>query len=105
MAKPSIKPKPMKEALAVYTPKCLRCSHLVDGAKKAFVKCHFSKGNSECPAQEVRIVPVGQALRFARAVMKARNSRDVEKEAELLKVVSAKSKEFQSRFYDFLQTL
>lgn len=105
MAKPSIKPKPLIEALAIYSSKCLKCSHLVDGGKKAYVTCHYSKGNEECPAQEVRIVPVGQAVRFAKAVKKARSKRDLKKEAELLKVVSTKSKEFQSRFYDFLQSL
>lgn len=105
MNKPNIKPKALRESLAVYSNKCLKCSHLVDGAKKAFVQCHFTKGNAECPAAEVRIVAVGQAVRYAKAVLKARTKRDLEKEAGLLNKVSLRSKEFQSRFYDVLKSL
>jgi len=104
MTKLKLKAKP-KEAFAIYSMNCLRCSHLVDGAKKAYVPCHFSKGNMECPALEVKVVPVGQAMRYAKSVLKARDKRDLEKEAHLLKRVASKSKEFQSRFSDILQSL
>lgn len=93
-----------REVLGLYSNDCLKCSHLVEGGKKAFAKCHHSKGNTYCPAQEVKIVIVGQAKKLATRVIKARDKRDLTAEARLLNSVASKSKEFQSKFYDILES-
>ncbi len=43
--------------LYVHSRKCLNCVHLAPTVgKKVYSDCHFSKGNDNCPASEVRIV-------------------------------------------------
>jgi hypothetical protein len=39
----------------VYHEKCLRCNHLVAFAEKTFWKCHYTRGNANCPAQSLKI--------------------------------------------------
>ncbi len=91
-----------KEYLALYSADCSNCKHLTETGKREFEKCHFSNGNKLCPAQEVRIVVVGEALEYARKVLRARDKRQPKKEAVLMKYVGAQSEAFQSRFYEYL---
>lgn len=43
--------------LYVHSKKCLNCIHLAPTiGKKVYSDCHFSKGNENCPAAEVKIV-------------------------------------------------
>lgn len=79
------------EHLEVYSRKCLRCSHLVEGAKQTYEECHHLHGNEDCPASEVRIVVTGKAARAARLIMKAREDRDPAREAKILQSMAGES--------------
>lgn len=91
------------EYLALYSSKCKRCGHLDPEEEQKFNKCHFSKGNKECPAQEVRLVVVGEARRLAMAMSKARAARDLNKEAEILSSVAKRDPAFQQKFREALK--
>ena len=69
----------------------------------SFVKCHFSKGNKHCPASELVIVVVGQAIRWAGLVIAARERRDPKAEARILAQVAKQPVSFQERFYSALE--
>jgi hypothetical protein len=92
-----------KEMLALYSINCLKCSHLVETATFAFVKCHYSKGNLNCPALELSIVIVGKADVYAKRVLKARLEKDIKVEAALLTTVSKESVAFQAKFQEALE--
>lgn len=92
-----------KTFFALYSSDCMTCSHLSETGKIAFVKCHFTKGNQQCPAAEVRFVVVGEALKYARDVIAARDKRHVRREARLLAYVAQQSPAFKSKFYDYLE--
>lgn len=87
-----------KDILALYSDNCLKCSSLVETAKAKFPKCHFRKGNTECPASEVRIAVVGEAKIYAQRVLNARKQSDFQKEAKLLAYVAKQSESFQLKF-------
>src|ERR1700730_15176439 len=95
--------KKRRISLGIYRPECLKCSHLVELGNKTYDKCHYTKGNTHCPASEVKIVVIGQALLYAGKVKLARDARDSEKEAALMNAVASKSKAFQSKFYEALE--
>lgn len=80
----------------------MTCKHLCETGVRDFQDCHFSKGNKLCPASEVRLVVVGEALTYARRVLRARDKRHPKREARLMKYVAAQSAAFQSRFYEYL---
>ena len=43
---------------------CLDCAHLVEDADTDFRKCHYSKGNTHCPALVLRIQFVGARVKW-----------------------------------------
>jgi superfamily I DNA/RNA helicase len=86
------------EYLALYSQKCKSCGHLDPEEERKYNKCHFSKGNNECPAAEVRIAVVGEAKRLADALKRARARHDMEKEIEILSRVAKRSAAFQQKF-------
>lgn len=90
------------EYFALYSANCMTCKHLIETGTREFQDCHFSKGNKQCPASEVRIVIVGEALDYARRILRARDKRMPNREARLMKHVAAQSAAFQSRFYEYL---
>ena len=87
--------------LALYSQNCKKCSHLDPDEKTKFDKCHFSKGNADCPAKEVQFAVVGEAKRFARAIKKAKATGDLIKEAEILEAVAKRSPAFQHKFKEW----
>ena len=94
--------------LALYSENCLKCKHLCPSAPQTFDECHYEKhgdvgGNKQCPAKDVRLEVTGEALEYARKVLRARDKRLPKAEARLMKYVGAKSPAFQSRFYEFLE--
>lgn len=91
-----------KEQLALYSTNCLKCSHLVETGTFAYVKCHHSNGNNECPASELSIVFVGKAVIYAKRVLKARLNKELAAEAQLLITVSKESPAFQEKFQQSL---
>lgn len=96
-------PKQQKEYFALYSADCMTCSHLSETGTTAHVGCHFSKGNTECPAAEVRFVVVGEALEYAKRVLAARDKRLPKREARLMRHVGQQSKAFRSKFYQALE--
>lgn len=89
--------------LALYSTKCKSCKHLDEEEAVAYDKCHYTKGNTLCPAQEVRLVIVGEAKRFAKAVIKARAAGDLKREAVILEQVAKRSLPFQHKFREALK--
>lgn len=90
------------EFFALYSANCMKCKHLSETGVREFEDCHFSQGNNQCPAAEVRFVVVGEALDYARRVLRARDRRKPTREAKLMKYVAEQSPAFQSRFYEYL---
>lgn len=95
--------KDTRERFAIYSRKCKTCKHLDPGETKAYIVCHFSKGNTHCPAQGVQMVVVGAAYRLARQVLAARDRRDAKEEARILALVAKEIPEFQERFYSAIE--
>lgn len=90
------------EYFALYSANCTSCLHLSETGTRDFHDCHFTNGNKQCPAAETRFVVVGEALLYARRVLRARDGRKPKKEAKLMQYVAAQSAAFQSRFYEYL---
>lgn len=87
--------------LALFSRKCKTCKHLDPEEEVAYTKCHFDKGNTECPAKEVQLVVVGQAKRLGLEVKKARSAGNIQREVEILNAVSKKSAAFQQKFREW----
>lgn len=98
-------PDTEKDVLGIYSDNCDNCSHLRPDkvGAKAFIKCHYDKGNKYCPASEVIIVVVGKAYRMAEQVRKARERRDASAEAVVMAQVAKCHTAIQSKFYDSLE--
>lgn len=92
-----------KEYLALYSENCMTCSHLSEAGTVEHTECYYKNGNKQCPASEVRLVVVGEALTCARRVLRARDQRKPKLEAKVMKYVGTKSPAFQSKFYDHLE--
>lgn len=92
-----------KELFALYNANCMQCKHLSETGSTAFVECHYSKGNTQCPAAEVRFVVVGEAVEYAKRVLRARDKRLSKREARLMQYVAKQSKAFRAKFYDALE--
>lgn len=90
--------------LALYSANCLTCKHLCpDTGVREFEDCHFEAGNKQCPAKGVKVVVVGEALDYARKVLRARDKRKPKLEARLMKHVGLQPATFQDRFYKYLE--
>ena len=96
---------PAKDILALYSSKCKQCGHLDPAEPKKYSTCHFSKGNTECPASEVQFAIVGKAKGLALRLVKARANRDATTEAKILTEVAGQSAAFKARFYSVLDSL
>lgn len=95
--------KRRKEYLGLFSEKCITCKHLVEHAKVDNRECHFTQGNVQCPAVEVKIVFVGEALMYARKVLAARDKRHAKTEARLMEYIGAQSQAFRTKFYEYLE--
>lgn len=87
------------EFLSVYSKDCFECAYLRSDASKCYSACHFSNGNDFCPARGLRIVPVGEAYRLAKQVHAARDARDAQEEAKLLRKAASLDEYARERFY------
>ena len=90
--------------LALYSKDCLTCASFVEGATQRHMRCHHSRGNTECPASEVKITFAGRTKRWAALVQAARSRRDAKREADIMARVEKLSPAERSRFYDFLES-
>lgn len=91
-----------KEYLEIYSSRCLRCAHFVEGAKHKYDDCHYSAGNTDCPASEVRIISTGKVRRAAKLIKEARAARDPHREAEILKSLTNESEAFLHLLYELI---
>lgn len=88
-----------EEFIALYSKDCYECSALRSDATKVFKQCHFSVGNEFCPASGLRFVTVGEAYRLAKLVHAARDKRDAQEEAKLLRKAASLDEYARERFY------
>lgn len=56
--------------ISMYATGCFDCKHLVDGGEIDYTKCHYSRGNTHCPAQNVRIQFVGARVKWDKKLHK-----------------------------------
>lgn len=56
--------------VSLYADGCFDCKHLVEGGEVDYTKCHFTRGNVHCPAQNVRIQFVGARVRWDKKLQK-----------------------------------
>lgn len=80
-----------RDVVLLYKPKCLECKHLFpEGGKKVYSGCHFSKGNDDCPAKELKLVVMIPAERVSDMMFEATMSNDVVRLSELSAKLSRK---------------
>jgi hypothetical protein len=89
--------------LALYKRQCKFCSYLDPEETKKYDRCHFSRGNEQCPAKEVQLAVVGEAVRCAAAVKAARAEGDLEKESRLLEKVAKATPAFKHKFKEHIK--
>jgi len=92
------------EYLALYSQNCKHCKSLDPEASREFPKCHFETGNTECPAQEVQLVVVGQSVRLGKEFIKARVRGDLAAQSKILDHVAKKSPAFQHKFNEIVNS-
>jgi hypothetical protein len=92
-----------KEYLGLYSAACLTCKSLVEYGTVKNKDCHYTQGNAQCPAAEVKIVFIGEAQDYALRVLKARDKRMAKTEARLMQHVGKQSAAFRSKFYEYLE--
>jgi hypothetical protein len=73
----------VQDIVFISKPECLKCFHLtplgtVDYSKKKDFRCHFSQGNTSCPARTVRIIEGMDFEKFARKMARAITNSDAE---------------------------
>ena len=94
----------VKEYFALYSADCMQCKHLSpQTGTQVYERCHVSKGNKQCPAAEVQFAVVGEALNYAKQVLKARDKRFARTEARLMRYVGQQSSAFKNQFYKLLE--
>jgi len=89
------------EYLALYSSDCKKCGHLDPDESFKYDKCHYSRGNPECPAKEIQFAIVGEAKRFAHATKRARDAGDFAREVKILKAVAGRSEAFQHKYREW----
>ena len=69
----------------LFSKNCLNCKHLCpDAAKEIFTKCHYTKGNENCPAKEVKFVISLPHESIARKLLRAHLSNDASRLSDLM---------------------
>ena len=56
----------------LFGPGCLECKHLVEDAEVDFKKCHFTMGNTHCPAAYFKLGFVGERVKWEKKVERIR---------------------------------
>ena len=92
--------------LQVYSKNCVSCKELVTFAEvshKAKHKCHFTQGNEDCPAQDIKItlhVPIDM---YVRGLLNAERNNDSVKLAKRYAQVAKMDEWVQSRVFKELE--
>ena len=47
-----------RASIRLYEEKCVVCKHLFPSCSKSkfYIKCHYTKGNTDCPAQDLKFI-------------------------------------------------
>lgn len=80
----------VRELVIIDNENCTNCMHFCETGTKNYNKCHFSKGNTNCPAKTTRIIigiPIGIT---ARAIARATLKGDFNRVAELTTALANK---------------
>lgn len=93
------------DCLVTYSKRCLNCSHLVDGAEKKYSKCHFTKGNVDCPAQSVRIITDGKTRQYQRRLDAAQQEKDAKAVASIWAEINNESPAVRQRLFEVLTSV
>jgi hypothetical protein len=88
--------------LALYSRNCKICQYLDPEEKQKFEKCHFNKGNKDCPAKEIQFAIVGMARRASEEFKKAKAEQNITKQRKILEAVEKRSSAFRQKFTDWL---
>ncbi len=86
-------PASIKLVVEAFNKNCLKCSHLIPEASTEFETCHFSQGNTSCPAQSVKIVFVGMRQHYVKRLQEARDTQDSNRVLRILAKLEAESLE------------
>lgn len=88
--------------LTIFKHECLNCISLYANGTKQYKKCHFTEGNEDCPASQVKIVvgiPVG---RLIKRILDAEELGEAESLTEVYAKISTKDPDVQALFFQEL---
>jgi hypothetical protein len=91
-------PTGMSLTFKLYGQGCLECAALVEDASEPARKqpCHFSKGNTHCPASSARIEFVGERITYLARIRKARANGDSNRVIRLMTELENKPLSFKN---------
>lgn len=85
----------VKVVIEAYATGCLNCTHLVPTADIEYTDCHFTAGNTFCPAQSVKIVFTGRRNVFVTKLKTARASGDSNRVLKILALLEKETIDFK----------
>lgn len=91
--------------IEIFKPECLGCGHLVPFVDHKYKKCHFSRGNTHCPAQSVQIQVRIPAEEIAQRFITAERIGDNLALARLYTKLASKPEWAQKRIKDTISRL
>ena len=75
---------------------CLECSHLVEDGDVEYKKCHFTMGNTACPAAFIKLTFIGERVKWDKKIDNVLGmTPDVNRRNKLLALIDA-AKEIES---------
>ena len=84
-----IQADPERDIFGLYSEKCLKCKHLTDLGKTVDNKqCHYSAGNTDCPARYMFFTQGINMRKAAEALAKAKSSGDTTRMSRIYKKLS-----------------
>lgn len=89
--------------LEVFSENCMDCKALIPFKKKAYRECHYSKGNTACPASKVQIVIRIPLETITRNWMRCENEGNYAGIAKLSATLATKPDWYQTRVRDALE--
>jgi hypothetical protein len=94
---PQVTGEDEKDLVMIYHAKCLRCQHLTSTGTRIFNACHFSNGNTDCPAKSIRIVIGINFERAASLISQAMLSGDTVKLKSLMEKLESRDEIVRKR--------
>lgn len=91
--------------LLLHSEQCLSCETLLGKNPKRLKRCHYSKGNIECPAIDITFVIIDIYTKTAHALHKARILGNIDDELAILNKLKTKNKGFRQKVSEQLAKL